>query len=95
MLFMRLFKSKVATIIILLVVILLIAFGVQQFFTLQLAHSTFDNYYAFRGCTHLIKRTNDYGLCKIASGQIIKIVKFQGKWYLDGDLPVCILNICL
>jgi hypothetical protein len=95
MLFMKLLKNKVALSIILVVVILLFAFGVQQVVTLQIAHSTFENYYAFRGCTQLIKRTDDYGLCKIASGQTIKIVKFQGKWYLDGDLPVCILNICL
>ena len=55
---------------------------------LNKAHSTFDNYYSFRGCVELINKTNDYGFCKIDSGQIIKIVKYKEKWYLDGDLPI-------
>lgn len=54
---------------------------------LRKAHSTFANYYAFRGCTQLIKKTNDYGLCKTAAGATIKIVKFDNRWFLDGDLP--------
>jgi hypothetical protein len=66
---------------------ILIAVAINQFFVVRKAHSTFENYYAFRGCSNLIKRTDNYGLCKIASGKIIKIVKYQNKWYLDGDLP--------
>ena len=63
---------------------------------LDKAHSTFENYYAFRGCAQLIDKTDDYGICKTTSGAVIKIVKFQNKWYLDGDLPVCwFFNICL
>lgn len=54
---------------------------------LQIAHSTFDNYYKFRGCADLINKTENYGFCKINSGQIIKIVKYENRWFLDGDLP--------
>ena len=62
-------------------------FGIYQYFYLQKAHSTFENYYKFRGCVQLLNKTDKYGICKTKSGKIIKIVKFQNKWYLDGDLP--------
>jgi len=80
-------KNKKMVIIVFLAGTLIFLFGVNQVLYLQKAHSTFENYYAFRGCTQLLVRTGDYGLCKTGSGQTIKIVKFQGKWYLDGDLP--------
>jgi hypothetical protein len=60
---------------------------------LKVAHSTFDNYYAFRGCQTLIDRTDAYGDCKLKNGSTIKIVKYQDKWFLDGDLPQCGLHI--
>jgi hypothetical protein len=66
---------------------LLGVFGVQQTIKLDEAHSNFDKYYAFRGCTQLLKRTNAYGVCKTNTGETIKIVKYHNKWYLDGDLP--------
>ena len=79
----------------LFLIVLLFLFVTYWVLYLRKAHSTFENYYAFRGCTKLIQKTQDYGICKIESGQIIKIVKFQGKWYLDGDLPWgCIGKIC-
>ena len=68
-------------------VILIIIFGVYQIIMLKKAHSTFENYYNFRGCTKLIEQTPDYGVCQISSGQTIKIVKFDNRWFLDGDLP--------
>ena len=74
------------------VVIALIIFGVFQVRMLNKAHSTFDNYYAFRGCTQLITKTPTYGICKTGSGQTIKIVLYHGKWYLDGDLPNSLLG---
>ncbi len=70
-----------------LVLAILIAFGIYEFFILRKAHSTFDDYYAFRGCVELLEKTEDYGVCKVASGQTIKIVKIWDKWYLDGDGP--------
>ena len=67
-----------------LVVVIL---GVAEVFYLQWAHSSFDNYYKFRGCVSLVSKTDDHGYCKLADGQNIKIVKYHDKWYLDGDLP--------
>ncbi len=71
--------------------IVIIILCVNQILMLQKAHSTFDNYYTFRGCIKLISRTNDYGICQISSGQTIKIVKFDNRWFLDGDLPCGLL----
>ena len=67
--------------------VIVLALGINQIIFLQKAHSTFDNYYSFRGCTQLIQRTDTYGICKIASGATIKIVEINGRWYLDGDGP--------
>ena len=67
--------------------LLLAFFGAYQVYSLDKAHSTFENYYAFRGCTQLISRTDTEGVCRTASGATVKIVKYQGKWFLDGDLP--------
>ena len=88
-------KRNVIEGIILIVAILCIAFIINWLFILRRAHSSFKNYYAFRGCAALIKKTDTYGTCKLSSGQVIKLVKVQNKWYLDGDLPVCRFNICL
>ena len=77
-------------ILILLLAILLLAgmsFSVYQFFYLRKAHSSFENYYKFRGCVQLIQKTDIYGTCKIYSGKIIRIVEINNKWYLDGDGP--------
>jgi len=79
----KIFRNKIIVVAIILVVIL----GIYQVFYLRKAHSTFENYYAFRGCQQLLEKTDSYGTCKIASGQTIKIVKYKGLWYLDGDLP--------
>ena len=67
---------------------IIIISGIYWIIYLNIAHSSFDNYYNFRGCKELINKSDDYGFCKLASGETIKIVKFQNKWYLDGDLPV-------
>jgi hypothetical protein len=64
-----------------------IALSIYWLAVLQIAHSSFDDYYRFRGCVQLINKTDDYGYCSVASGETIKIVKYQNKWYLDGDLP--------
>lgn len=73
--------------VVLIVGVLILAMGVYQVWYLAKAHSTFENYYVFRGCTQLLEKTADYGICKTDGGQTIRIVKFKGKWYLDGDLP--------
>jgi hypothetical protein len=80
-------KNKRITIVIIFIIVIIFAFGLGEFLYLRNAHSTFENYYKFRGCVELIEKTDTYGTCKLSSGQTIKIVKFQNKWYLDGDLP--------
>ncbi len=70
-----------------LIVIAILAFGVYQTYKANQAHSTFENYYAFRGCSQLLEKTDTYGRCVTSDGQTIKIVLYSGKWYLDGDLP--------
>jgi hypothetical protein len=87
-------KKQKILIIVFLVIGLLFVLSVQYVSYLRKAHSTFENYYAFRGCVQLLDRTSDYGICKTGSGQTIKIVKYQDRWYLDGDLPVCDFGLC-
>ena len=58
-----------------------------QVYATRLAHTTFERYYAFRGCVQLVDRTDTYGDCKLANGQTIKLVLIDGAWYLDGDGP--------
>lgn len=74
--------------------VLAIAVFAWQISYLRTAHSTFENYYKFRGCVKLLQKADSYGICKLQNGQTIKIVKFNGRWYLDGDLPVCQFGIC-
>ena len=80
-------KTKITITILTILALLIISLGIYWILFLQRAHSTFENYYSFRGCAELIEKTPDYGTCKISSGEIIKIVKYQNKWFLDGDLP--------
>ena len=72
---------------IIVIIVIVAVFGAYQVRLLNIAHSTFQNYYQFRGCTQLVEKTDTYGICKLASGQVIKIVEIQNKWYLDGDGP--------
>lgn len=87
-------KRKKIILLISLIGILIIILGINQFITLRKAHSTFDNYYVFRGCVRLLDRNDEFGICETNAGQTIKIVKFQNRWYLDGDLPVCLFKSC-
>lgn len=76
--------------------LIVLGLGFRQWLTLRQAHSSFENYYAFRGCIKLISKTDTEGVCKTNSGQTIKIVKFHNKWYLDKDLPwACLGSICV
>ena len=80
-------SGQVIAFIFILAVIGLFAFSYLEVKYLDRAHSTFEDYYAFRGCTQLLERTADYGICRTTGGDTIKIVKFKNKWFLDGDLP--------
>ena len=84
--------NKILLSIVGLILVVIIAIGVDQIQSLQKAHSTFNNYYAFRGCTQLVAKTPTYGICKTGAGQTIKIVLYKGKWYLNGDLPTSVLG---
>jgi hypothetical protein len=67
--------------------LLLIGLASLQFFTLQKAHSTFENYAAFRDCQQITSKTDDLGTCITNSSESITIVKINNKWYLEGDGP--------
>ncbi len=88
-------QHKTALFLGFLVMLVLGILAVNQWMILNNAHATFDNYYAFRGCTKLLTKTDSYGTCKTGAGETIKIVKFNDKWYLDNDLPWgCFGSIC-
>jgi hypothetical protein len=74
-------------------IVLLGGLGTWQVLYLQKAHSTFDNYAAFRGCMQITSQTDTQGTCVTNSGESITIVKFDNKWFLQGDLPMCMINI--
>ncbi len=76
------------------VMVVIILFVVYRVIDLRKAHSTFENYYEFRGCTQLLEKKADYGICKTSDGKIIKIIKYHDRWYLNDDLPICIFHIC-
>jgi|GEM_PF-227230 len=87
--------NKITLLLVSIILVTIISiFGVREAIRVDKAHQTFENYYAFRGCSKLLKKTNTYGLCRLPSGQTIKIVEFREKWYLDGDLPTCLANFC-
>lgn len=90
---MHLLKHKLIILILTGIIFAAIFLFAETIF-LRKAHSTFENYYDFRGCTKLLQRTEEYGICQIKSGKTIKIVRYNGRWFLDGDLPVCWHNIC-
>lgn len=66
--------------------IIFLASCATYLFYLKQAHSSFESYYAFRGCVQLIEKTDTYATCKLPNGNIIKLVQVDSKWYLDGDL---------
>jgi hypothetical protein len=80
-------KNKSLWGIIVLILIVGGAFVAYRTYATNLAHTTFERYYAFRGCTELIDRTDTYGDCRLANGQTIKIILINNKWYLEGDGP--------
>jgi hypothetical protein len=80
-------QNKIFVLIILLLLVVFAIFAIYWVNKLQVAHSTFEDYYSFRGCIQLINNTEESGFCKTDSGQVIEIVRYKGKWYLNGDLP--------
>jgi len=80
-------KKHIVLAAVTVVVAIVINVFIGQLFTLQNAHSSYENYYKFRGCTESVSRSDTSGLCNLPSGETIKIVESHNKWYLDGDLP--------
>lgn len=66
--------------------LVIVIFGAYWVSTLKIAHSSFENYSRFRGCVEIIERTETYARCRIESGEVIKLVKVENRWFLDGDL---------
>ena len=87
-------KTRTLEIIAAILIILVFISGAYWIKILRTAHSSFENYYAFRGCVELLSKTDDSGFCIIRSGETIKLVKSNDRWYLDGDLPTCWKGIC-
>lgn len=81
-------KILIVSLIISIVLVLLVfGFMTYQVITTYEAHGTFDGYCKWRGL-EIVNQSNDFGYCRDAvSGQVFKIVLFNGRWYLDGDLP--------
>jgi hypothetical protein len=77
-----------------IIIVCVLSLLLNYFTFLRLAHSTFENYYAFRGCVQLLSKTAADATCKLVNGEIIKLVLFHNRWYLDGDLPSCLGNLC-
>ncbi len=68
---------------------------VWQLIILQKAHSSFADYAAFRGCVAITSRSDASGTCTLANGETITIVKSDGRWFLEGDLPWgCLGDFC-
>ena len=80
----KIYTSKLFLIGTIILILLFIA-GIYQYRMLQIAHSSFDNYYRFRGCVSLVSKTDTDAVCRLASGQTIKLVEVNNKWFLDGD----------
>lgn len=93
----KILKSKTILIFLSILTVIILVLFINYASYLKKAHSSFENYYSFRGCTMLISKNHDDGTCKLADGQTIKIVKFENKWYLDGDLPYfqCLGKLCI
>ena len=77
-------KTIIAGAVFIVVVVSLAIFYVHE---LNRAHSTFENYAAFRGCTATSNKTDTSADCLLASGKSIKLVLINDKWYLEGDGP--------
>ena len=77
-----------------IIALVLLALVVDQVAIVTKAHRSLANYAAFRGCVGQLEATDAYATCHLASGAVIKMVNVNGKWYLNGDLPVCYFKFC-
>ena len=69
------------------VVAIFLIWFIYQAITTTKAHQTFESYCKWRGL-EIENKSDSYGYCKDQkTGKEYKMVLFNGKWYLDGDLP--------
>lgn len=67
--------------------IALLSFLTYQVISTNKAHTTFEGYCKWRGLG-VESKSDTFGYCKdTKTGEIYKMVLFENKWYLDGDLP--------
>lgn len=79
--------NKPVIILTVIFLVILISFFLYQFITIRNAHLTFEGYCKWRGL-EVVNQSADYGWCKSqATGQEFKMVLYNNRWYLDGDLP--------
>lgn len=81
-------RRKSRLFIITLILMPLLVFGVWWIDFLRVAHSSFENYYTFRGCVSLIQKTDTEAVCELKNGTKIKMVAYDNRWFLAGDLPL-------
>lgn len=80
-------RQKVGLVVVIAVFVLSSLFVAYELITTQTAHNTFDGYCKWRGLT-VESKADNYGYCKDPkTNESFKIVLYEGKWYLDGDLP--------
>jgi hypothetical protein len=84
---MNIFHEKIGWITITALIVVVSIFFVYRKYELDIAHSTFENYYSFRRCAQLLQRTDAEAQCRLSDGTNITIVKINSKWYLEGDGP--------
>lgn len=80
-------KYNVFLTVALSVFIIFLVFCIWKVLYLRRMHSTFENYYKFRGCRELIEKNDVSAVCRLSDDKLIKIVKYKDRWFLDGDLP--------
>jgi hypothetical protein len=79
-------KNEHYTIVIITIIIAIVLnIVISQLVITRNAHSSFENYYKYRGCSELISKSASSALCNLPSGETIKLVEVKGKWYTDGD----------
>jgi hypothetical protein len=84
---MNIFKNKILWAVVIFLALIGGIFFVFENHRLNVAHSTFENYYAFRGCSELVEKTDTSARCKLSDSSVITLVKINDKWYLEGDGP--------
>ncbi|MDE1848871.1 MAG: hypothetical protein KGH55_02470 [Nanoarchaeota archaeon] len=60
--------------------------SIYQIITTYEAHAALEGYCHWRGL-QVVNQSETFGYCKDSSGETYKIVLFDGRWYLNGDLP--------